>query len=197
MRLRRVLSSSGQLSKSRFTVVSILAHQSLNQVMIRTPPHTLVRRSSASVYPAGSCVVRRAVSVRHPVFFLRVTRPCFPDISDFLVEEIRGPASFSCKSGQGCRFEEPAMNSLINDIFGDAYITLNCEGGECLHYSQVPGYHVCVCLSCLCTWLTVDCVGLRLDLQRPAKPDNTKWIALSSAGAGLIVILTVAGGVSV
>lgn len=67
----------------------------------------------------------------------------FQDISDFLVEEIRGPATFSCKTGQGCRFEEPAMNSLINDIFGDAYITLNCEGGECLHYSQVPGYHVC------------------------------------------------------
>ncbi|KIK89135.1 hypothetical protein PAXRUDRAFT_831789 [Paxillus rubicundulus Ve08.2h10] len=91
------------------------------------------------------------------------------DISDFLVEEIRGPARFSCKTGQGCRFEEPAMNSLINDIFGDAYITLNCDGGECLHYSQVPGYH------------------------RPPKPDNTKWIALSSAGAGLIVVLTVAG----
>ncbi|KAF8126962.1 hypothetical protein EV363DRAFT_1433839 [Boletus edulis] len=90
------------------------------------------------------------------------------DISDFLVEEIRGPAKFSCKTGQGCRFEEPAMNSLINDIFGDAYITLNCEGGECLHYSQVPGYHP------------------------PAKPDNTKWVALSSAGAGLIVVLTVA-----
>ncbi|KAH7884256.1 hypothetical protein F5I97DRAFT_1888019 [Phlebopus sp. FC_14] len=91
------------------------------------------------------------------------------DISDFLVEEIRGPATFSCRTGSGCRFEEPAMNSLINDIFGDAYITLNCEGGECLHYSQVPGY------------------------QRPPKPDNTRWVALSSAGAGLIVILTVAG----
>ncbi|KIJ06787.1 hypothetical protein PAXINDRAFT_91484, partial [Paxillus involutus ATCC 200175] len=91
------------------------------------------------------------------------------DISDFLVEEIRGPARFSCKTGQGCRFEEPAMNSLINDIFGDPYITLNCDGGECLHYSQVPGY------------------------LRPPKPDNTKWIALSSAGAGLIVVLTVAG----
>ncbi|KAJ8594505.1 hypothetical protein M405DRAFT_930167 [Rhizopogon salebrosus TDB-379] len=90
------------------------------------------------------------------------------DISDFLTEEIRGPASFSCKSGAGCRFEEPAMNSLINDIFGDAYITLQCDGGECLHYSQVPGFHP------------------------PPKPDNTKWVALSSAGAGLIVVLTVA-----
>ncbi|KAH7921598.1 hypothetical protein BV22DRAFT_1132146 [Leucogyrophana mollusca] len=90
------------------------------------------------------------------------------DISDFLTEEIKGPAAFTCKSGNGCKFEEPAMNSLINDIFGDGYITLNCEGGECLHYSQVPGY------------------------QRPAKPDNTSMVALSSAGAGLIVILTVA-----
>ncbi|KAL4064615.1 hypothetical protein J3A83DRAFT_4273348 [Scleroderma citrinum] len=91
------------------------------------------------------------------------------DISDFLVEEIRGPAKFSCKTGDDCRFEEPAMNQLINDIFGDAYITLNCEGGECLHYSQVPGF------------------------KRPAKPDNTKWVALSSAGAGLIFVLTLAG----
>ncbi|EGN98732.1 hypothetical protein SERLA73DRAFT_168345 [Serpula lacrymans var. lacrymans S7.3] len=90
------------------------------------------------------------------------------DISDFLTEEIKGPATFSCKTGSGCKFEEPAMNSLINDIFGDGFITLQCKGGECLHYSQVPGY------------------------VRPAKPDNTKWVALSTAGAGLIVILTVA-----
>jgi hypothetical protein len=65
------------------------------------------------------------------------------DISDFLTDEIRGPAKFSCKTGAGCKFEEPAMNSLILSIFGDAYISLQCEGGECLHYSQVPGYVVC------------------------------------------------------
>jgi hypothetical protein len=70
------------------------------------------------------------------------------DISDFLKEEIKGPTAFSCKSGAGCRFEEPAMNKLINDMFGDGYITLQCEGGECLHYSQVPGYVVRRC-SCL------------------------------------------------
>lgn len=64
------------------------------------------------------------------------------DIGDFLKEEIKGPATFSCKSGAGCRFEEPAMNQLIDSVFGDAYITLQCEGGECLHYSQVPGYVV-------------------------------------------------------
>ena len=34
------------------------------------------------------------------------------------------------------------MNQLINDIFGDKFISLICEGGECLHYSQVPGYVV-------------------------------------------------------
>ena len=64
------------------------------------------------------------------------------DISDFLTEEIKGPAKFSCKTGAGCKFEEPAMNQLINDIFGDGYISLECQGGECLHYSQVPGYVV-------------------------------------------------------
>ena len=64
------------------------------------------------------------------------------DIGDFLKHEIKGPAKFSCKSGSGCKFEEPVMNDLIRQIFGDAYITLECEGGECLHYSQVPGYVV-------------------------------------------------------
>lgn len=34
------------------------------------------------------------------------------------------------------------MNDLIDSIFGDTYITLECEGGECIHYSQVPGYVV-------------------------------------------------------
>ncbi|KAH9949925.1 hypothetical protein B0H21DRAFT_725268 [Amylocystis lapponica] len=73
-------------------------------------------------------------------------------------------ATFSCKTGSGCKFEEPGMNTLIETFFGDGYITLDCEGGECLHYSQVPGY------------------------IRPPKPDNSRFIALSSAGAGLIVI---------
>ncbi|KAF8910449.1 hypothetical protein CPB84DRAFT_1763710 [Gymnopilus junonius] len=88
------------------------------------------------------------------------------DISDFLTEEIKGPAKFSCKSGQGCRFEEPAMNDLIDQMFGDPYITLMCEGGECLHYSQVPGY------------------------VPPPKPDNRLWVGLSVAGALLFVLLS-------
>ena len=64
------------------------------------------------------------------------------DITDFLKEAIKGPASFSCTTGQGCKFEEPGMNDLIETFFGDQYITLQCQGGECLHYSQVPGYMV-------------------------------------------------------
>lgn len=88
------------------------------------------------------------------------------NIDDFLREQIKGPASFTCKTGQGCRFEEPEMNALILEMFGDPYISLECFGGECLHYSQVPGY------------------------TRPEKPDNTLWVALSGAGAGLIFILS-------
>jgi len=64
------------------------------------------------------------------------------DIGDFLKEEIKGPATFSCRTGAGCKFEESAMNQLINNLFGDKYISLTCEGGECLHNSQVPGYVV-------------------------------------------------------
>ncbi|KAH9847646.1 hypothetical protein C2E23DRAFT_847481 [Lenzites betulinus] len=88
------------------------------------------------------------------------------DITDFLKEDIKGPATFSCTTGQGCKFEEPGMNDLISTFFGDSYITLQCEGGECLHYSQVPGY------------------------EPPPKPDNAAFVALSIAGAGLFVILT-------
>lgn len=64
------------------------------------------------------------------------------DIGDFLKEDIKGPASFSCTTGHGCKFSEPAMNGLIGQVFGDQFITLNCKGGECLHYTQVPGYVV-------------------------------------------------------
>lgn len=78
----------------------------------------------------------------HPLFTLfHLVDHAPPDIDDFLKEEIKGPATFKCTGAQ-CKFEEPAMNDLINDIFADPYITLDCNGGECLHYSQVPGYEV-------------------------------------------------------
>jgi hypothetical protein len=64
------------------------------------------------------------------------------DLSDYLADEIKGPATFQCKGKSGCTFQEPNMNDLIDQVFGDPYITLKCEGGECLHISQVPGYVV-------------------------------------------------------
>lgn len=64
------------------------------------------------------------------------------DITEFLATEIRGPAKYICKKGAGCKFEEPGMNDLIDMFFGDNFISLKCESGECLHYSQVPGYEV-------------------------------------------------------
>jgi hypothetical protein len=97
---------------------------------------------------AGQIHMRRGWECRQVSYILLVRRRFsqplfFPDIGEFLTEEIKGPAQFSCKSGRDCKFEEPAMNDLIDSIFGDAYISLICGGGECLHYSQVPGYVVC------------------------------------------------------
>ncbi|KAK9708293.1 FAD-dependent urate hydroxylase [Basidiobolus ranarum] len=91
------------------------------------------------------------------------------DISEFLEEEIKGPASFKCNTEDGCKFEEPAMNDLILSVFGDSYITLNCHSGECLHYTQVPGY------------------------IRPEKPKNTSLMIISIASV-LIFILGVGAG---
>lgn len=91
------------------------------------------------------------------------------DIDDFLSEEVKGPGSFECESGKGCSFREPAMNQLINDVFGDKAITLDCESGECLHYTQVPGY------------------------KRPEKPDNSTLVALSAAIAAAIFVIACLG----
>lgn len=66
------------------------------------------------------------------------------DITEFLVEAIKGPASFDCTqlSGQSkkCAFQEPEMNKLINDMFGDMSILLTCGAGECLYHTEVPGF---------------------------------------------------------
>lgn len=63
------------------------------------------------------------------------------DLTDMLKEEIKGPASFNCV-GPKCTFSEPAMDDLISAIFGDDSIYLNCNSGECLHYTMVPGFDV-------------------------------------------------------
>ena len=91
------------------------------------------------------------------------------DISDFLLYEIKGPATFSCSSSHsgrdGCYFSEPAMNDLIKSVFGDSSITLDCDSGECIHYSQVPGY------------------------IRPIREINKALIAGAIAGSAIFVVL--------
>lgn len=62
------------------------------------------------------------------------------------------------------------MNSLISDVFGDDAIYLSCSSGECLHYSQVPGY------------------------ESPLPPQGSFfWVAFSAAFAILFVLLSSLG----
>lgn len=95
------------------------------------------------------------------------------DLTDFLLEDIKGPASFSTTNTDGgskkdgSYFSEPAMNDLISQVFGDDYITLQCTAGECLHKTEVPGY------------------------ERPVKKINTPLIAGVIAGCALFVVAVV------
>lgn len=92
------------------------------------------------------------------------------DIGDFLNEEIKGPASFTEQytygggRRDGSRFEEPAMNDLISQIFGDEYISLACRSGECMYETEVPGY------------------------SPPVQEVNTPVIALVIAGCALLIV---------
>lgn len=93
------------------------------------------------------------------------------DISDFLTESIRGPASFNCDQQDGgdnnCLFQEPEMNKLISAMFGDDSISINCVSGECLYETEVPGF------------------------ERPIKKINTPLIAGVIAGCGIFVVLVI------
>lgn len=68
------------------------------------------------------------------------------DVTEFLTQEVRGPGKLRCTVRDGarhqCKFTEPAMDSLISSIFGDPAIEIGCTSGECMHYSQVPGFAV-------------------------------------------------------
>ncbi|KAF9164759.1 hypothetical protein DFQ26_001068 [Actinomortierella ambigua] len=86
------------------------------------------------------------------------------NIDDFLEEEIHGPAEFECTDAKTCVFTEPAMNDLIETMFGDPAIYLDCFSGECLHYTQVPGF------------------------ERPPRPDYTIAIILSIGGVVLFLV---------
>jgi ABC-type multidrug transport system ATPase subunit len=92
------------------------------------------------------------------------------DIGDFLKESIKGPAEFRSISGgkeSGSVFSEPAMNDLISSIFGDESIFLQCDTGECLYHTEVPGY------------------------ERPVKKINTPLIAGVIASVALFIVAVV------
>ncbi|KAL4784572.1 hypothetical protein BJX76DRAFT_326959 [Aspergillus varians] len=95
------------------------------------------------------------------------------DIGLFLTDMIKGPASFSTQftaggsKDDGSKFQEPAMDDLIKNIFGDESITLQCSSGECVHKTEVPGY------------------------QRPVKKINTPLIAGVIAGCSLFVVAVI------
>lgn len=94
------------------------------------------------------------------------------DLSEFLTEGIKGPATFSCdssKSKDSCVFSEPAMNDVISSIFGDESIFLDCNAGECLHRTEVPGY------------------------TRPIKAINKPLIAGVIAGCALFIVVVILG----
>jgi ABC-type multidrug transport system ATPase subunit/ABC-type multidrug transport system permease subunit len=93
------------------------------------------------------------------------------DITDFLDELIRGPATFSCLQQNGgkneCKFKEPEMDKLIQQMFGDNSIFIDCQAGECLYETEVPGF------------------------ERPVKRINTPLIAGVIAGCSLFVVAVI------
>lgn len=90
------------------------------------------------------------------------------DLTEFLKDEIKGPASYDC-TGSKCAFSEPAMDDLISAVFGDNSIFLDCNAGECLHYTMVPGF------------------------ERPER--QTNWVFLISGLSGVAVFLIIVTGI--
>ncbi|KAI1632186.1 hypothetical protein F4809DRAFT_108929 [Biscogniauxia mediterranea] len=93
------------------------------------------------------------------------------DLTDFLKEEVGGPATFECLQENGginqCHFKEPALDWMVSSIFGDKSITLTCRSGECLYHTNVPGY------------------------ERPIKKINTPLIAGVIAGCSLFLVVVI------
>ena len=93
------------------------------------------------------------------------------DITEFLDILIRGPASFSCLQEDGggnhCKFQEPEMNKMIQRMFGDSSIQIDCRAGECLYETEVPGF------------------------ERPVKRINTPLIAGVIAASSLFLVVVI------
>ena len=90
-----------------------------------------------------------------------------------MTDDIKGPAGFkttaseSGNAADGSRFDEPAMNDLIKSIFGDEAIFMQCDPGECLYHTEVPGY------------------------EKPVPKINTPLIAGVIAGCALFIVAVV------
>jgi ABC-type multidrug transport system ATPase subunit len=95
------------------------------------------------------------------------------DLGEFLEESIKGPATFTTTSTEGgdpkdgSVFSEPAMNDLIQSVFRDNAIFLQCDTGECLYETEIPGY------------------------ERPVKKINTPLIAGIISGCALFVVAVI------
>jgi ABC-type multidrug transport system ATPase subunit len=95
------------------------------------------------------------------------------DLGDFLEQEIKGPATFITKRTEGgspddrSEFSEPAMDDLISSVFGDRKIFLQCNPGECIHESEIPGH------------------------ESPGKVINTPLIAAIIAACSLFIVAVV------
>ncbi|KAK1245801.1 hypothetical protein MKX07_004870 [Trichoderma sp. CBMAI-0711] len=95
------------------------------------------------------------------------------DLTDFLDQAIKGPGRFECSQKGGgahdCAFKEPEMDNLIVSLIGDSSILLDCQAGECLYETEVPGYH------------------------RPVKQINTPLIAGVIGGCALFLAAVIIG----
>ncbi|KAI0473454.1 hypothetical protein GGR56DRAFT_647473 [Xylariaceae sp. FL0804] len=93
------------------------------------------------------------------------------DLTDFLKQSIVGPATFNCLQENGginkCKFREPALDGMVQAIFGDKSIELECRSGECLYHTEVPGW------------------------ERPIKKINTPLIAGVIAGCSLFLVAVI------
>ncbi|KAJ2489355.1 (ABC) transporter, partial [Coemansia sp. RSA 2050] len=63
------------------------------------------------------------------------------DISSVL-NEIEGPVDIKCHDDgfSNCFIRESAIKRTLTSIIGDDAINMMCSVGQCVHYSQIPGY---------------------------------------------------------
>ena len=134
--------NSGPPKWNLSTAVCRIAHQSGYPDTTSIPQSTPAIRCNVDVYQVVSFVVKMVVLVCVVTSFHDLLLTGLSDIHEYFENDIKGPATFQCTTGRGCTFSEEAMDELITTFFGDPMITLQCESGECLHYSQVPGYVV-------------------------------------------------------